>query len=200
MLNDKKIMENWTVFLDNIAKNLSKKRADRLLLFYNQYDDRIITMPWATNNSYSGAYPGGYVHKVNRILDVAFKLNEVFSSSGCEINHTKEELAFVAINFSLGKFGDENDPLYLDNDNEWKVKNLGEFYKFNPNLPYMKVSDRSIFLLNSIGIRMSYNEFLGVKLSSEIYEDSNKVYNYSVNNKNNLIPHIIYQASLATLN
>jgi len=200
MLNDKNIMENWDVFLNNIANNISEKRANKLLLFYNQYDDRIITMPWATNNSYTGAYPGGYVHKVNKIFEISMKMNEVFKSSGCEITHAKEELAFVAINFSLGKFGDENHPYYLDNDNEWKTKNLGEMYKFNPDLPYMKVSDRSIFLLNSMGIRMSYNEFLGIRLASEIYEESNKIYNYSINNKNNLIPHIIYQSSVAALN
>ena len=40
----------------------------------------------------------------------------------------------------------------------------------------MTVPDRSLFLLQARGIKVSMNEFFGIKLHDGLYEDANKAY------------------------
>ena len=40
----------------------------------------------------------------------------------------------------------------------------------------MTVPDRSLFLLQARGIKISFNEYLGIKLHDGLYEDANKPY------------------------
>jgi len=197
MITGEKILENWETFLSNIEKyNSNLKRKEVLQYFYTKFEERFIDLPNATSNEYKGAYPGGYIEYTNKVVNAALEMNKVFANSGYKMTHSEEELVFTAMHFNLGKFGSFTEPLFVPQDNDWFVKNRGEIYKFNPSCQYMKTSDRSIYLLQQMGIKMTFNEFLGVKLSLEIYEESNKNYTYTFANKNSIIPHIIYQSNL----
>jgi len=76
----------------------------------------------------------------------------------------------------VGKFGTLDQPSVFDNDNDWEIKNRGELYKFNTNITYMSVPDRSLHLLFSIGVTMSENEYIAIKTHDGMYDDANKSY------------------------
>ncbi len=110
---------------------------------------------------------------------------------------TKEELVFAAINHDLGKLGVGNKPSYIPNDSEWHVKNQGQIYKTNSELPFFTVPDRSLFVLQQAGIPFSENEYLGIKLHDGLYDDMNKPYLISYNVESRLrtsLPFILHQA------
>jgi len=103
----------------------------------------------------------------------------------------------VAINHDLGKLGNGILNNYIENDNDWRVKNLGEYYINNNEIPYMVTADRSLYMMQKIGIELTENEWIGIKIHDGMFVDSNKSYyiNYdsNVKIKTNLV-HIINNA------
>ena len=128
------IQSNWKVFLSNIEKYISDKkdRKQKLLNFYKKYEERIILMPAAHKKEYHGAYPGGYVDHVNRVVKAAIDLHTLWDTFGVDTTtYTKEELVFSAINHDLGKMGDADNDAYVPQTDQWRRDKLGENYMFN---------------------------------------------------------------------
>ena len=72
-------------------------------------------------------------------------------------------------------------------------------YDHNPHIQFMKVSDRSIFILQHFGIILNEKEYLGIKLHDGLYEDSNRPYLISFNESYQLktsLPYIIHAADM----
>ena len=198
MLKEKQIINNWNKFLSNIDLYITGKRKERLLNFYNAYDERFSLMPASTKSSYHNAIPGGYIDHINRVLENAFLLKNIWESQGAIIDFSDEELAFVAINHDLGKFGSEEYEAYIDQDSKWH-RDRGEIYKNNPELFFMKIQDRSLYILQSINVKCTPNEYLGIKLHDGLYEESNKSYYIAFSEEYKLrsnLPYIIHQADL----
>jgi len=199
-LTAEQIHDNWVKFLENIDLFISSPRKEALLDFYTKYEERIMLMPASHKKEYHNAFPGGYVDHVNRVVDCALRLNNVWVEMGVDTStYTIEELVFAAINHDLGKMGDENHEAYIPQDDQWRKEKLGEDYKFNDRLEYMSVPDRGIHLLMSHGIQMSRNEWLTIKLHDGLYDESNKPYlvSFSPETKpRTSLIYIVHQADL----
>ncbi len=175
-LEAKQIKENWDNLLKCIEKNISSPRKEALLAFYKRHEERIILLPASHKIQYHNCFPGGYVDHVLNVVKYAYQLHKLWVADGNEETYSLEELMFVAINHDLGKIGNEEEEAYLPSQDEWRKNNLGEMYKYNVKIPYMTVPDRSLFLLNQEGIKMSLNETLGIKLHDGLYDEANKPY------------------------
>ena len=176
-LTAEQIQDNWNKFLSIIDKYISEPRGSELKAFYEKYAERIMLMPASHKKEYHNAFPGGYVDHVLRVVNCALKLNQVWVQMGVdESTYTIEELVFAALNHDLGKMGDEKNESYIPQDDQWRRDKLGEDYKFNNQLEYMSVPDRSLHLLMSHGITFSRNEMLAIKLHDGLYDDANKPY------------------------
>lgn len=195
------IQHNWEVLVGLIKDNIAEPRRSQLIKLYTKYEDRIKVLPASSKASYHSAFEGGYVHHVLNVVRASIELHAVWKKLGVNVNYTMEELIFSAINHDLGKIGDENGPYYIPNPSEWHVKNQGAIYKHNPDLPYMAVPDRSLFILQQHGIPISFNETLAIKLHDGLYNEGNKEYlmSYSPDNKPiTALPYILHQADLAS--
>ena len=105
----------------------------------------------------------------------------------------------IGVTGLIGKFGTLEHEAVLPNPSEWHVKNRGEIYTFNTQLDYMTVPDRGLWLLNQLGIEVSKNEYLAIKLHDGLYDESNKPYLISWAPETKLrtsLPYIIHQADL----
>ena len=74
---------------------------------------------------------------------------------------------------------DNNRRLFLDKYNKQLPIKLESKYpvnKINPKLQFMKVPDRSIFLLQEFGVAFSENEYLAIKLHDGLYSKGNESY------------------------
>jgi hypothetical protein len=199
-LTAEQILVNWDKFLINIETYITGNRKDQLLAFYEKYAERIMMMPAAHKKEYHNAFPGGYIEHVNRVVECALKLNDIWIEMGVDAStYSVEELVFSALNHDLGKMGDENNDAYIPQDDQWRKEKLGEDYKFNDCLEYMSVPDRGIHLLMTHGIMISRNEWLAIKLHDGLYDEANKSYLMSwspeTKPRTSLI-HIIHQADL----
>jgi hypothetical protein len=203
MLSNETIQANWDRFLEAISSY--KDQTDTEFLpsrwwdlenFYTKYEQRFAFMPASGKLSFHSAYPGGHIDHTLRVYDSAFKIKDLWIEMGAKIDFTDEELAFVALHHDIGKFGTYTDENFIDQDSTWH-KERGEVYKHNPAVPFMKDYDRSLFLLQDLGVKTSEAEYLAIKLQSGLYEESNKSYfiafteDYKL--KSNL-PYILHQA------
>lgn len=196
-LTAEQIQENWEKFIGYIETYISSPRKEKLLEFYNKYQERIIMMPASHKREYHNAFAGGYIEHVNRVIEAALKINKIWIDFGTEENYTIEELIFSAMNHDLGKMGDENHEAYLPQTDNWRKEKLGEDYIFNTELEFMSVPDRGLYLLQTHGIEYTKNEYLAIKLHDGIYDDANKPYLMGWLPGQKLrcaLPHIIHQA------
>ena len=196
------IQSNWKVFLSNIEKYISDKkdRKQKLLNFYKKYEERIILMPAAHKKEYHGAYPGGYVDHVNRVVKAAIDLHTLWDTFGVDTTtYTKEELVFSAINHDLGKMGDADNDAYVPQTDQWRRDKLGENYMFNKKLPFASVPDRTLFLLQSHDISYSFNEMLAIQTHDGLYDAGNEKYLKGFmpeQRPRTSLPYILHQADM----
>ena len=198
-LTEQQILDNWNKLIKLIEDTFQDERKEKLLGMYKYFEDRMSVAPASSKAAYHNAMVGGYVEHVLHVTDCALQIKKLWESNGAEINFTDEELIFAAMHHDLGKVGDLNQDYYIPQDSEWHRKNRGEIYKHNPNLQYMTVTDRAIFILNHFGITMSQWEYIGLRLTDGLYEEGNKSYYISYNPdwalKSN-IAYILHQADM----
>ena len=176
MLTPEQIKDNWDKFLAVIEEYISPDRADKLIEFYTQHEERFALMPASHKVQYHNCFPGGYVDHVLRVINAALKLDNVWREMGMVDTYTTEELVFSALNHDLGKFGTEEQASYIEQTDQWRRDKLNEVYTFNDRLEYMTVPDRGLHLLYTLGITPTKNEMLAIKLHDGLYDDSNKPY------------------------
>ena len=132
------ISSNWQTFQSYIEKYIKGDRKDQLLKFYNQHQEELVLMPASHKKAYHNAFPGGYIDHVNRVIECALQLHNVWGKMGADTTtYTVEELVFAAINHDLGKMGDGVEYAHIPSKDEWRKKNMGEMYQFNKKIAYM---------------------------------------------------------------
>ena len=176
-LSAETIQNNWVTFNNNIETFISGERKQKLLDFYNKYEDRIILMPASHKKEYHSAFPGGYVDHVNRVVNASLKIYDVWAELGMDKStFTIEELVFSAINHDLGKMGDSEHEAYIPQTDKWRQDKLGEDYMFNKKLAFASVPDRGLFLLQEHGITYTFNEMVAIQTHDGLYDEANSKY------------------------
>ena len=199
MLQAKQIEQNWNSLIQIIEDNFSGERKENLLKMYEHFKDRMMFAPASSKEHFHNAFPGGYVEHVLNITNAVKKVYQTWKECGAHINFTEEEMMFATIHHDLGKVGDIDKEYYIPNESEWHRKNQGKIYTHNPDLQYMNVADRSMWLLQYFGIKINKSEYLGIKLADGMYDEANKSYYMSFNPDFELqsnLPHIIHQADM----
>ncbi len=175
-LTEQQIQDNWNKMRTIINDTFSGDRLENLNKMYDDLEDRMVMAPASGKEHFHNAFVGGYVDHVLHVVDFALKVNQIWKDNGAHINYTDEELIFAALHHDLGKVGDLEGEYYVPNDSDWHRKNQGLIFKHNDEIQYMTVTDRSVFLLNHYGVKMSKWEYLGLRLTDGMYEEANKGY------------------------
>lgn len=199
-LSAEQIAENYSKFTSNINTYISSPRKEKLLEYYKSIEEHLVLAPAAIRESNHNCMPGGYVDHVNRVVEASLAMHELWKGFGDSANtYTVEELIFSAINHDLGKLGLGSKPGSIPNDNDWQIKNQGALYKINHELTFSTIPDRSLFILQSIGVAVTENEYLGIKLHDGLYDEANKSYLISYQPESRLrttLPIILHQADM----
>ena len=198
-LTPEQLQGNWKEFIKLIEDTFEGDRLSCLLKMYDHFEERMMFAPASGKEHYHNCHAGGYVEHVLHVTKCAKQLHELWSKNGATINFTEEELVFAAVHHDLGKIGDLAEDYYVPQDNDWWIKNRGEYYKHNPNLQFMTVTDRALFLLQHYGVQMTENEYLGLKLTDGLYEEANKSYYIGYSPERSLrtnIAYILHQADM----
>ena len=200
-LTPEQIQENWEKLIQIIKDTFEEgsERREKLLNMYHYFEERMCMTPASGKEHFHNAHAGGYVEHVIHVTNSALQIKELWKKNGASIDFTNEELVFAALHHDLGKVGDLAEDYYTPNDSDWHRKNQGLIYKFNPNLQFMTVTDRALFILQHFGIVLSDNEYIGLRLTDGLYEEANKSYYIGYSPERALrtnIAYILHQADM----
>jgi len=200
ILDENKINENYQLFRKLINETFTGERLDKLNKMYDHLQDRIVLTPASSTAHFHNAFAGGYIDHVLRVTQNAVKVFDLYEEVGIGIgDYDKETVIFVALHHDLGKVGNESENWYLPNDSQWHIDNQGKVYKTNPKMNWMNLNDRTFWMLNHFGIQLSEIEYLGIKLTDGLYDESNKPYFIAYGQDNALktsLPFVMHQADI----
>lgn len=185
----KKNLEKFNAFL------AEDPRVDKLNEMYEVFGEQLLSAPASGKIHYHNAFPGGYLDHVVHVAEASMKVATAYKAIGGDIDFTKQEMIFAALHHDLGKLGSEAGAYYLDQDSDWHRKR-GEMYTYNGNIQYMTVTDRALYILQKYGVEVTEKEWIAIKLSDGMYDDSNAAYlkNHSVYPMKTNLPYIIHWA------
>jgi hypothetical protein len=189
---EERAKQNFTRFIEYVNAD---SRAEKLNIMYQEMGEQLISAPASSKAHYHNAFPGGYLDHVVHVCDASLKVATIYKAIGGHVDFTKQEMIFAALHHDLGKLGNTDGPYYINQDSDWHRKR-GELYKHNENIQYMKVTDRSLYLLQQYEIPITEKEFTAIKLSDGMYEDGNAAYlkNYAVMPMKSNLAYIIHWA------
>ena len=194
------LMANMEVFYNLIKTYIQEPRRSKLLEFYKKHEDELVLMPASHKTAFHSAFPGGYISHVNRVVQASLRINSVWKEFGVDTStYSIEELVFSAINHDLGKMGDGTNYNYTLSTDNWRIKNMGEIYEHNEAIGFMKVPDRSLFLLANAGIEVSENEWVAIQTHDGLYDEGNVAYLKAYSNAcrpRTSIPFILHQGDM----
>ena len=199
-LTPEEIQHNWDNLRQVIDVNFTGERLERLNEMYDFFEERMCLAPASGREHFHNAHPGGYVEHVLHITQFVQQIYRLWGQNGAKIdNFTEEELIFAALHHDLGKVGNLVEDNYIENDSDWHRKNQGLIYKHNPKIDYMTITDRACWILQHFNVKMTENEYIGLRLTDGMYEDANKGYymNYSKDNQlTTNMAYILHQADM----
>jgi hypothetical protein len=177
-LSAEKISKNYEKHLKIIDTYIGD-RKDSIKSMLSKLEETYVMAPASGRTWYHNAFPGGYVDHVNRVVEYAVKQSRLYQEMGGTIDYTEEELVFAALFHDLGKIGDGDAPNYLPQTDKWRRDKLSEAYTYNPDLDFMLIPDRSLFILQKFGIKVSQKEFLAIRLHDGVFDKANEAYFFS---------------------
>tara|TARA_Y100000816_G_C26088874_1_gene575060 strand:- start:1206 stop:1967 length:762 start_codon:yes stop_codon:yes gene_type:complete len=177
ILDETKIQDNYNKFRKLINQTFTGERLDALNKMYDVLEDKIILTPASSIAHFHNAFAGGYIDHVLRVTYNAVRMFDLYSEVGMDISdYDKETVIFVAIHHDLGKIGDGENNWYIPNDSQWHIENQGKIYNTNADMHWMSTNDRTIYLLQHFGIKLTEVEYLSIKLTDGLYDASNEGY------------------------
>ncbi len=178
MLEAEQIQKNWEKHLKIVDHYITDRKND-VNLMLEKLSDIYVMAPASSKTWYHNAFPGGYVDHVNRVVQYAIEQHKLYEKMGGNVDYTEEELVFAALFHDLGKIGDGESPNYIPQTDKWRQDKLSEMYTYNPDLDFMLIPDRSLFILQRFGIKVSQKEFLGIRLHDGVFDKANEAYFFS---------------------
>ena len=178
MLQAEQIQKNWEKHLKIVDHYISDRKND-VNSMLEKLSDIYVMAPASSKTWYHNAFPGGYVDHVNRVVEFAIKQKKLYQEMGGNIDFTDEQLVFSALFHDLGKIGDGEQPNYIPQTDKWRQDKLSEMYTYNPDLDFMLIPDRSLFILQKFGIKVDQKEFLGIRCHDGVFDKANEAYFFS---------------------
>ena len=178
MLQAEQIQKNYEKHL-KIIDHYIGDRKESIISMLKHMEDNYVMAPASGRTWYHNAFAGGYVDHVNRVVEYAVKQMKLYGEMGGEVDFSEEELVFAALFHDLGKIGDGDSPNYLPQTDKWRQDKLSEMYTYNPDLDFMLIPDRSLFILQKFGIKVSQKEFLAIRLHDGVFDKANEAYFFS---------------------
>ena len=178
MLEAEKIQKNYEKHLKIIETYLGG-RAIACKEMIKHMEDIYVMAPASGKSWYHNAFAGGYVDHVNRVVQFAIEQSRLYEKMGGTLDYTEEQLVFAALFHDLGKIGDGDKPNYIPQTDKWRQDKLSEMYTYNPDLDFMLIPDRSLFILQKFGVKVDQKEFLGIRCHDGVFDKANEAYFFS---------------------
>jgi hypothetical protein len=161
------IKSNWEMY-EKLCSRLSDHNMTEML---DTLGNRIAMCPASSKEDQYEARPGGLVSHSLKVTSNMRSLNDAMSL-GVPI----ASILKVGLLHDLGKVGDLDQDLFVDQDSDWHREKLGQVYKFNEDLNKMSTSHRTLYLLQHFGVQLTKEEWLAVQTAQGSHFEENRFY------------------------
>lgn len=144
-----------------------------LLKLVQDLGERYALCPASSHKDYYSAFPGGLCYHNLHVLQWMNRFAAIMAPN----LYSSETLLKLSILHDIGKIGDQKDDLYLPTNEDWKRRN-GQYYDVNPNMQFMRIPQRSLFLATQYGIPLTQEEYLAIMLYEGQEDEANSTYKY----------------------
>lgn len=169
-ISDDQVLVNAQT-VEAMIKTFDDDRRAAMTHLFDEIGQEFFAAPASGREEYHNCWPGGLCDHTLRVIK---NLTLITAQMGLG-RWPREQLRFVGLVHDLGKAGDGDRPYYVPNPNEWS-RNRGMLYEVNRELPFMPVVDRTLFVLQKFGVALTDEEYLAIRLSDGLYEETNKRY------------------------
>ena len=175
---EQELKVKYDQFIQILKDEFKGNRLKKLLKLYDEseYGYNLILAPASPKEHFHLAYVGGYLDHILNVYETSKLMQRLYEHRKGVVDWTTEELVFSAIHHDLGKLGYPETPYYVDQESDWHRKNQGAMFKLNPELQYMNVTDRALYILQKYDIKVTDKEYLSIKLSDGLYDEANAPY------------------------
>ena len=150
---------NYKRFLVNLIGDENTNKVIELL----GGDDKVMNASFGMSEDSGSAYAGSLVENSIAIAEYAKKINETFPQN---MRVDNKSIYRVALLQHIAKV-----LMYVENDNEWEVKNRGFVYKFVDQNTALRCGERALFLLMQVGVVLTEDEFEAIRIVDKSKED-----------------------------
>ena len=165
------IKSNWDTFDRLCRKSFENDQTELIGSLLDTLGERILACPLSTKLEQGGAYPGGLVEHALKVTSRMRKL-----AAAHETTQEVKSILRVGLLHELGKIGDLDEDLFIDQDSSWHREKIGQMYKYNENLPKMAVPHLSLYLLQHFAVQLTRDEWVAIQLSQGSHLDENRFY------------------------
>lgn len=165
-LQDRDLESLWGKYT-KLASKVMRPGVNELV---TSLGERIITCSASTDVHNPGCGPGGLVETT---LDVTRRMSQL--SKSLEVTVPTESLILVGLFHNVGMVGDLATPYLVEQKSNWHIER-GNMYTYHDKIAKMPVAHRSLFLLQSFGVQLDYDEWTTIMLSSGLHREENRFY------------------------
>jgi len=170
----------------NYISLLNDENVDNM---FNTIGERLLTSSYGMRKDEAYCGRGGLIKFA---LDSFSFANKIYKGLETEMpGLSKRSILMITLLFPLGRLGDLENNLFIEQKSEWHRDKLGQLYDWNEKCPKMSVSHRTLFLLQSFGIKLTYEEMLGIICSGGMHLEENKFYLHNLPQVSHLCIHAI---------
>lgn len=162
-----KIEKNWGTF----EALCGKLEDDGLRGLIESLENRLSICPASTHLDRHGAYPGGLIDHTLKVTSNVRKLVRAY-----DVSFPISSVLKVALLHDIGKVGDLEHDLFIDQDSSWHREKLGQYYKYNENLSKMSSTHRTLYLLQHFGVKLTMDEWIAIQISGGSHIEENRFY------------------------
>lgn len=150
--------------------------GDPLLLMLDSVANRYAMCPATTRKEYYSSFPGGLAFHNLHMYHWMQKFAGMMSTEDFS-----QSLVKISIMHEIGKLGDVENEYYLEQNSKWH-RDRGMYYEVNPDIQFMKIPDRSLYLAQKFGIALNKDEYLSILLHDvvEVSGRREEAYHYKV--------------------
>lgn len=169
-----KVIKSWIAVTDKIEDESNRASVKQ---FIEDFQERLFSQPASPSVTYAAAHnclPCGLAEHSLRVYSIFKKMVKDHEE---EFEHpvTEDDIIIAALFHDMGKIGDDQDSYYNDQDSDWH-RDRGMFYKLNPEIDYMKVQHRSLYLLQLYGVKLNLHTFKAILLHDGPHDQYNTPY------------------------
>jgi putative nucleotidyltransferase with HDIG domain len=164
------LVSNFELFKSAINRITDEEQKNQIFKMLSSVEDRLITCPASARTEHHNCFPGGLVEHSLRVMKNSIKI-----AKALDVKVSADQLIVASLFHDIGKLGDEQDDYYVEQQSQWH-RDKGMLYDYNPNIVYMTVPQRSVWLMSHFGIKLSKNEYLAILLNDGQYTQENKSY------------------------